>query len=229
MKFQVNAARGQRIQQWARDHLSLDPYSRADLADGYRVHTLYFDTPSHDLYRRSPGHARHKFRIRRYGTEPVAFLERKTRIGDRVMKRRTRVSCEEFARLLEPKGDPSWEGYWYWRRLAFRGLRPACRLSYDRSAYVTAGSNGAVRLTLDRAVACLPTRELAVSDTAEGRTVLDRTVIVELKFRAAMPALLKALVVEMGLAPRATSKYRLSVASFELPSAVDGRVRGEQR
>ena len=79
MKFQLDPARAERVEHWAREHLSLDPYADPAHGDGYRVHTLYFDTPTRDMFRRVPGHARHKFRIRRYGDEPVVYLERKTR------------------------------------------------------------------------------------------------------------------------------------------------------
>jgi hypothetical protein len=214
MKFQLDPARAERVEHWARRHLSLDPFADPQQGDGYRVHTLYFDTPAGDLFRRVPGHARHKFRVRRYGSESVVYLERKTRVGDRVMKRRTRIDSAELGRLLEPVPDPTWAGHWYWRRLAFRKLRPASRLSYDRAAFVAAGANGSLRLTLDRRVQCSPADGLLLGELSAPRLALDGVVIVELKFRAAMPAPFKALLLEMELAPRSTSKYRLGVAAW---------------
>jgi hypothetical protein len=219
MKFQVDRARAETVQRWAREHLAPDPYSRSDHGDGYRVHTLYFDTAAHDLFRRAPGHARHKFRIRRYGDEPVVYLERKTRVGDRVVKRRTKVGYDELGRLLDPRGDAAWHAHWYWRRLALRALRPSCRLSYDRAAFVTSGPNGTIRLTLDRAVACAPADKLVLEELSNGQPVLDRAVILELKFRVAMPAIFKRLLEDVGLAPRATSKYRLGLATFHYVAA----------
>jgi hypothetical protein len=218
MKFQIEPARAEAVGRWARERLSLDPYADPERG-GYRVHTLYFDTPAGNLFRRVPGHYHHKFRIRRYGGEQVVYLERKTRVGDRVMKRRTRVACEYLDRLVEPNGDATWAGHWYWRRLRLRELRPACRLSYDRCAFVASGAQGAIRLTLDRQVGCLPSDGLMPGEMSGARPVLNSSVILELKYRAAMPAIFKTLLVDMALVPRATSKYRLSVAAMaDLPS-----------
>ena len=221
MKFQLDPARAERVEHWAHEHLSLDPYADPAHGDGYRVHTLYFDTPNRDMFRRVPGHARHKFRIRRYGDEPVVYLERKTRDEDRVMKRRTKVNYDDLGRLAEPLSDPAWAGHWFWRRLDFRQLRPACQLTYDRAAFVAAGDNGTLRLTLDRRVHCSPTSTYGFGEITDGRPALDGAVIIELKFRAALPAMFKGLLVLLGLGPRPTSKYRLGMNALS-PRALTG-------
>jgi hypothetical protein len=215
IKFLLDAARADQVEDWARRHLAFDPY--ADPAHGYayRIHTLYLDTPGLDMFRRVPGHKRHKFRVRRYGAEPVVYLERKSKTGDWVAKRRTKVEAVELPRLNERLGDARWPGFWFRRRLAFRGLRPSWRVTYDRVAHVGPGANGALRLTHDRQVRCAPACGWEIAELADARPALAEQVIVELKYRAAMPAEFKGLLVDLGLFPRQASKYRLGVTAWE--------------
>src|SRR5438105_5925689 len=80
-------ARG--VEAWAAAHLAPDPH--ADPArGGYRVTSVYFDTQQFDVYRRSGSACGgHKHRARRYGAEPTAHLERKSKRDGRVWKYRT--------------------------------------------------------------------------------------------------------------------------------------------
>ena len=219
IKFLLDPDRAERIEDWARTHLSYDPYADPALGYTYRIHTLYLDTAGFDMFRRVPGHKRHKFRVRRYGAEPVVYLERKTKTGDWVAKRRTKVAADELSRLDEFPADPGWPGFWFRRRLAFRRLRPTCRVSYDRVAHVGPGPNGLLRLTLDRNIHTAPAVGWEIADFPAPRPALTERVIVELKYRAAMPAAFKTLLVDLGLAPRQASKYRLGVAAWELNGA----------
>jgi hypothetical protein len=215
IKFRLEPSRAQHVEEWARRHMAFDPYADPAHDYAYRVHTLYLDTPRLDMFRRVPGHKRHKFRLRRYGTEPVVFLERKSKTDDWVAKRRTKVDAGELMQLFVAPADPAWAGHWFRRRLAFRGLRPTCRMSYDRVAHVGPGPNGLLRLTLDRQVQCAPADGWTVGEIPGARPALNVDVIVELKYRAAMPAVYKGLLASLGLCPRQTSKYRLGIAAWE--------------
>src|SRR5262245_2718893 len=66
LKFLISQALAERIEDWARRHLSHDPHANPDLEYAYRIHTLYLDTPRFDVYHRSPSFKRRKFRVRRY-------------------------------------------------------------------------------------------------------------------------------------------------------------------
>jgi hypothetical protein len=222
IKFLLDPARAAQVEQWARRSLSFDPYANPEHGFTYRIHTLYLDTAGQDMFRRVPGHKRHKFRVRRYGAEPVVYLERKSKTGDWVSKRRTKVEAAELPRLAEPLEDPGWPGFWFRRRVAFRRLQPTWRVSYDRVAHVGAGTNGTLRLTLDRQIQSGPAIGWEITELSDARPALSDQVIVELKYRAAMPASFKGLLVEMGLLPRQASKYRLGVASFS-PGSMTGR------
>jgi hypothetical protein len=216
IKFLLDPDRAERVEEWARRHMSFDPHADPARGHTYRIHTLYLDTPRLEMFRRVPGHKRHKFRVRRYGTEPFVFLERKTKTGDWVAKRRTKIDDGELMRLFAAPADPAWPGHWFRRRLAVRGLRPSCQVSYDRVAHISPGPIGALRLTLDRQVQCAPAAGWGLGELPSARPALHDDVIVELKYRAAMPAVFKALLAHLGMCPQQTSKYRLGVAAWEL-------------
>jgi hypothetical protein len=102
-----------------------------------------------------------------------------------------------------------WPGHWFHTRLIERRLGPACRVAYQRTAFVGACAAGPLRLTLDRRIRGVLTNEWGLAPVDGGRAVLAGRVVLELKFHAALPGPFKELVWEMMLAPGAVSKYRL--------------------
>src|SRR5262249_22260166 len=97
LKFLVDEDRARAAEAWARHHLVPDPPGDPALGGASGTTSLYFDTPELDVYHRSPKYRRRKYRVRRYGAEPWTFLERKSKWGDRVAKRRSRVHEAEVA------------------------------------------------------------------------------------------------------------------------------------
>jgi hypothetical protein len=217
LKFLLDAARAREVEAWARLHLAPDPHGEAALGGAYWTTSLYFDTPELDVYHRSPGYGRRKFRVRRYGAAAWAFLERKSKWGDRVEKRRAAVPLEELALLAHPLSVVSWAGHWFHRRLLARGLVPACRVSYLRSAYVGTGAAGPLRLTLDRQARGTLSREWGLGPVEAALPLLRGRVILELKFHLALPGPFKALVEMMRLSPSGVPKYRLCREAWGLP------------
>ena len=226
LKFLIDEATAGRVTDWARERLTADPHGDPDLGGAYRTTSLYSDTDERDVFHRSPGYARRKFRVRRYGTAPWAYLERKSKSGARVAKLRTTVPVEELAFLDRQFGALSWPGHWFHRRVLARRLRPACRITYERSAYAGAGTDGPVRPTMDRAVYGRPATTWGVAPVADGRPLISGRVILELKFQSSMPVLFKGLVADLRLDPGPVSKYRLCCAAWGWDVAEQ---RGEQR
>jgi hypothetical protein len=161
--------------------------------------------------------------LRRYGIGPAVFLERKSRWGDRVAKRRTLVSPADIGRLEASIDGPEWDGHWFHRRLRTCGLWPACQVSCERTAFVGTSADGPLRVTLDRQALALPARSWDLEETRAGLPILTGRVILELKFRASLPVLFKHLIQEMGLCPGPVSKYRLAVEAWgqDATQAVD--------
>jgi hypothetical protein len=216
LKFLLADSLADEILKRARACLAPDPHADHTLGDGYRVHSLYFDTAGLDVYHRLGSFGRRKFRLRRYGSEPRVFLERKSKSSGLVRKRRTVVPETELTVLANTNAEQTWPGLWFHRRLATRKLAPKTQVSYERAARVGLTPEGAIRLTLDRHIRCRAAASLSVPCLADGAAILTGQSIVEFKFRVAMPALFKDLIHEFSLTPSSVSKYRLSVEACGL-------------
>jgi VTC domain-containing protein len=219
LKFLLTCAAGQRVEAWARQHLALDPHADASMGNAYGIRSVYFDTDRLDVFHRSRSYRRRKFRLRRYGNERGVFLERKSRSADRVAKRRTLICDEELSRLDGAAADAAWPGYWFHRRLLVRHLRPRCVIRYERVAHVGISVEGPLRLTLDRHIHCALTEGYDFAPATAAIPLLAESVVLELKFRSAMPALFKRLIQEMGLNPGSVSKYRLGIQAWGLTAS----------
>lgn len=222
LKFVVSEDVARRIEAWAEKHLDRDAYAGLHLGGSYQTTTLYLDTPAFDVLHRSPGFRRRKFRLRRYGEELTIFLERKARWSDRVKKRRSAVTLPDLARLNEADvavGEMHIEHPWSWfrDRIQLRGLRPSCRLTYQRTAFVKPDAAGPLRLTFDRSIRGVPTTDWDLSPVesaaANCTNVLPGQVVCEFKFREAMPALFKDVINDLQLQTGSVSKYRRVMTS----------------
>ena len=206
IKFLVNEATGIRIREWARERLAADPHGTGPHADEYRVSTLYLDTAEWDVFHRRGSYGRSKYRVRRYGDEARVFLERKLRTSSRLAKRRTDIPLDTL-HLLKAVESGNGQTQWFRRRVVVRQLEPVCRVSYLRMARLAETSAGRMRMTLDYSL----TASTADSFTLDGpgpASFLGGYMILELKFRGAMPTVFRQLADTFALAPGRASKYR---------------------
>jgi hypothetical protein len=215
LKFLITPALAEQIRGWARTLLMPDPNANGAHRDTYRITSLYFDTEQLDVFHRRGSYGRGKYRIRRYGQSELGFLERKLRTGRVLTKRRSVVELDDLHRLTRAAPQRDWPGTWFHRRLLARRLGPLCQVSYDRTARVAITQYGPIRLTLDEDLRAQPTDHLCFS-APEGMPICADQVILELKFRYAMPTLFKYLVEEFALSPQPLSKYRLAVTALNL-------------
>jgi hypothetical protein len=211
LKFLVTEAVAAQVAEWAARHLAADPHAGGSREDGYRVTSLYLDTPGLDVYHGRGSFGRAKYRLRRYDAQPSLFLERKCKVKGRVRKRRTRVESRELALLDATEYPRAWPGRWFGRRVSARGLLPTCHITYERVARVGSSLNGPIRLTVDRDFLCRRASAFDLPHLSDGHVLFAGQGVVELKYRAAMPALFKALVRDLGLSPAPASKYRAGV------------------
>jgi hypothetical protein len=211
IKFVVDQDTGQRIRERARTLLAADPWASGPAADEYTITSLYFDTPDLAVFNRRGSYRRAKYRIRRYGQSDVVFLERKLRTNDLLTKRRTNVRLEDLALLQndEDAVDGTWPGHWFRKRIQRRGLGAVCQITYERTARIGLTDYGPIRLTIDnRLQACL-VEDASFVSTDRALPVTESTII-EMKFRAGMPAVFKLLVEEFAITAQRISKYRLA-------------------
>jgi hypothetical protein len=213
VKFIVSATTADGIRQWARQHLDRDPHGSGPFGDEYTTASLYFDNPESDVFHRRGSFGRSKYRIRRYGDEGFAFLERKMRQPAVLAKRRTVAPLTSLSRLSTPDQDEAWPGVWFHRRVVARRLAPVCQVRYARMARAILRDGEPVRLTLD-ADLCAVAVDAAAFTAAEGMPVLPGHNILELKYRGTLPAVFRRLVEEFALTPQIASKFRLGVAAI---------------
>jgi hypothetical protein len=223
LKFLVDAALALQVQSWAAQTLRLQPDSHADATGAYATTSLYLDTPQLDVYHRSPSFRRRKFRVRRYAMTPWVFLERKTKSNDRVSKRRSSVGEDELGSLALPMSLETWPGNWFHRRVVVKGLRPACRIAYRRTALVGTCAEGPLRVTLDREVRGVLSDDWRLLPFEGGVPLLTDRVILELKFLRALPLPFKQLVSEFRLEPAPVSKYRLCREAYGIAAPASSR------
>ena len=187
-----------------------DPYA---VGGRYHIRSLYFDTPSDKALRdKLDGvNNREKFRIRCYNRDPgLIHLEKKSKRNGLGSKEKVRLQPWQVLSLTS--GDWSWmreeetpllrELYW---KITVQGLRPRTLVDYFREPFVYAPGN--VRVTLDydlrtglRCVDFLDPDCVTIP-------VRDAPVILEVKWDAFLPDLIRDAVQIPGRRAAAFSKY----------------------
>ncbi len=218
-KFLIPLDHAGAVQAWARAHMYLDPHGAPEEDGAYTTTTLYCDTPGLDVLRKSSTYKRRKYRLRRYGVNSLIYLERKTRIGDKVRKKRTSIPDGDLAQLAGPVSMENWDGHWFHRRVLSKGLGPSCALSYDRTAFYKQTDDGDMRLTIDRKMACQRLRSWELPLTVTGLPINTGMAVLELKYRNALPSLFKQGIEEFSLQPTPHSKYRSAMLAWGVSSS----------
>jgi len=209
MKFLLDAEQAGRIEDWCARNLQRDPHGDPAMDGAYQTTSLYTDTTRWDVFRKSPGYERRKFRVRRYGDLPYLFVERKSKNRNRVWKKRSVIDNDTLILLAAPTSPPDWSGRWFHEQLVRRGLRPSCRVTYHRKAWFGTTPDGLpLRVTIDRNIFGVPCNEWLLQPVREGRELFAGQAIIELKYRSALPALFKQVIAAFSLVPSAASKYR---------------------
>ncbi len=213
LKFELSQDDILRMKAWAGRHLQPDPHAGVD--GSYRVTSVYCDTPEFDVFHRSPGYRRSKLRMRRYGEAPFVFLERKIRRGDEVRKRRVEVSPGDLFRLADsllgasPQVD--WDAGWFLDYAKKKGVAPACRVGYSRTAFFGVSDGQAVRVTIDENLVGVPAKGWEAQTLEAGIQLLPGRGLLELKFHDTMPDLFRRLLPDLPLQSARVSKYRRCV------------------
>ena len=199
--------------------LALDPYADPAMGNAYLTTSVYTDTSAFDVFYRTEGYNRDKFRVRRYGHTGPVFVERKTKNGEKVRKHRARINPAEVPDLAKPSLNGEWAGEWFHSQLLEQRLKPVCRVAYERVAYLGTADGGTVRLTFDRNIRGVVVNEWGLAEVPAVPPLLTDRVVCEFKFRTAMPALFRGIVADLALTPAPFSKYRTFVQAAGLAPA----------
>jgi hypothetical protein len=227
LKFELSQDDVVRMTAWARRHLRPDPHG----VDGrYQVTSVYCDTAQFDVFHRSAGYRGSKLRLRRYGSAPFVFLERKLKKGDQVRKRRVEVAPEELQRLAAYVGGGTppagWPAGWFLDKAVKKQVAPTCRVGYQRSAFYGVSGRQTVRLTIDENLFGVPARGWEAHPLREGLALLPGGALLELKFHDSMPELFRQLLPDLPSRTARVSKYRRCVRLCGLAKERSETARG---
>lgn len=196
-----------------------DPRAHRDTYHQYAIRSLYFDTPSLDLYRLSGERRarRWKARIRCYDGDQAVFLEIKSKDHDMVKKQRAVIPAAGWiARVTAPPTPGATQAECaFAERLAYHDLVPTLLVRYEREAWIST-VDAYARVTLDRRIECQPWQDWSLDGDDRSWIGIDDThtmggvaqgVVVELKCLRAVPRWLSALARDLCLPKTRYSKY----------------------
>ncbi len=215
LKYYINQGEASLMAHRLSHLLHRDPHSTP--LQGYRIKSLYFDTPDNrDLNEKLSGYiCRKKIRLRIYDeAAKQAKLEVKYKRNQQIDKRsallpRTialRVQDGDYSALLEAN-QPDLPGFY--GMLAGEGYRPVVIVEYWREAFTYPAFN--IRITLDRHLSG-NTSQLNLFKKNEGAVpmLLSGRQILEVKFNGYLPEHIRRILHQHPLERMAISKYTIA-------------------
>ena len=187
--------------------------SNADSHGSYRVSSLYFDTPYDKALRQKIDgvNSREKFRLRHYNAD-LSFirLEKKYKINGLCGKRSAKISAQQVEKLLSGDIDfllTSGEALLMELYSKMRGqqLAPKTIVTYDREAFLFAPGN--VRITIDRNLRTGLDSTDFLNPHLCHAPVSDGLAVLEVKYDAFLPEIVKMAVQIPNRQAAAYSKY----------------------
>ncbi|MBQ3549369.1 MAG: polyphosphate polymerase domain-containing protein [Clostridia bacterium] len=208
IKFLITEAEAKEILLFMSDKIVPDAYGKST------VKSLYFDTPSFRLIRRSLEKPiyKEKFRLRCYGDfndKTKVFAEIKKKYKSVVYKRRIVLNEAEMLSFLEngpPDGnDPTEkEISFFFKR--YENLKPAMLISCEREAYFAKNDDG-LRFTFDRNIVYRD-HDLSLQSERYGTPVMNEgQVLMEVKAEGALPLWVCRMLSERKMYKQSFSKY----------------------
>ena len=213
LKYAVSPADYLALRSRLRAVMRPDPHAGAD--GRYTIRSVYFDNPD-DLVLREKNDGvqrREKFRIRYYNDDlSLLTLEKKVKHDALCMKTGARLSLEE-CRLLGA-GEVDWMREHpeplvreLRAKMLAQRLYPRVLVSYTREPYVF--SAGSVRVTFDSCIRTTLFHRSFFEETVRDVPATDRPgdMLLEVKYDAYLPEVVRALLQEPGIRQQAFSKY----------------------
>ncbi len=213
LKYQISPADYHALRQRLRTVMKRDPHTGADGL--YTIRSVYYDNYRDKALREKADgvQRREKFRIRYYNDDfSFITLEKKIKHNDLCMKIDAPLTAEEYRRLLQAPGPwmlahPQPLVRELYCKMKTQQLRPRVLVSYVREPYIYPAGN--VRVTFDSHIrTSLFQRDFsdgAVSDISAADTPGD--IILEVKFDAFLPEVIRCLLQSEELRQQAFSKY----------------------
>lgn len=180
----------------------------------YKIRSLYFDNLDDKALREKIDgvNNREKFRIRYYNDDlNFIKLEKKSKINGLCSKRSARLTREQCESIIG--GDIQWMRYStdslileLYTKMNFQQLRPKTLVEYIREPYIYEPGN--VRVTIDSEIKTgLNSKELFNHEIATMRTHSENIIILEVKFDAFLPSIIRDIIQVNNRQYSAFSKY----------------------
>lgn len=198
------------------EYMEVDAHSRN--GDFYNICNVYYDTPNHDIIRKSidkPSY-KEKLRLRSYGvvgSGDRVYLEIKKKFNGFVNKRRSSLILSEACEYIRTKDKPAQKPYMNLQvlneidyMLHKYPLQPMLFLSYDRNA-LFGKEDPSFRITFDTNIR---TRrdEVGLTIGTQGELLIPKGLwIMEAKAENAVPLWFAKLLSSYKLYPTSFSKY----------------------
>ena len=181
----------------------------------YRVTSLYFDTPYDSALREKIDgvNQREKFRLRYYGTDPSFIrLEKKYKVNGLCGKRSAWMAQKQVEELLSGSYEFLLDSenalfIEFYSKLKGKGLRAKTVVRYDREAFLYAPGN--VRITLDRDIRTGLGNVDFLNPKIFYLCAMEPGTVLEVKYDAFLPELVRMAVQVPGRQAAACSKYAL--------------------
>lgn len=183
---------------------------------GYKVRSLYFDSPlERDRWEVLQGiEERRKVRMRVYSPQDkVVKLEHKYKLGDRQKKSSLSLTREEAQAVLDGRYDVLKAGtkpgaQAIYRAFQMEAYRPRILIEYDRLAWV--GPMNDIRLTWDTNIRASRTEFNVFSESINWTQMLEGSVgVFEVKYNGFLCSYIEELIAPVNALPHAFSKYLL--------------------
>lgn len=193
--------------------MKTDPHVNED--GRYQIRSIYFDNVDDKALREKiDGIAkREKFRIRYYNDD-LSFitLEKKMKINDLCLKYDATITKEELRKILD--GDYGWMKEQenelvreFYAKLNYQRLKPRVLVSYVREPYIYKAGN--VRVTFDSDIrTSLFSKKFLTGEAPDiSATQTPKDMLMEVKYDAFCPSLIKDIVQVKNIRQQAFSKY----------------------
>ncbi|MBQ4046209.1 MAG: polyphosphate polymerase domain-containing protein [Lachnospiraceae bacterium] len=216
---------------------AMEPYMALDEYGRTTIRNVYYDTENYRLVRKSiekPVY-KEKLRVRSYGragANDQVFVELKKKYRDIVYKRRFKAPGRAAADWLDGRGPvPAKNGQIideiaYFRDF-YKGLAPACFISYEREAYYDKKGSG-FRVTFDENIMARTDR-LTLSEDALGVPLIPRDMtLMEIKCAGGYPLWLTRVLSRLRIYKTSFSKYGTAYQKLIIPVAAAYQTGGRK-
>ncbi len=187
----------------------------------YFISSTYFDDRNFSSYheKNSGNDFRDRWRIRSYnGSDEFIHLERKSKRGDTSEKSGKRISSEMAVSLMQSgvKDIPLSQGEnllsEFFTDISVKSLIPVVTVDYKRTAFMPHLSD--VRITIDENISVCRYKTPFDRDTAKILLPDDDLTILEVKYTAAMPEMIRSILGRYPMDRCSISKYVMSLEPF---------------